>query len=141
MNHTFKAKDVVIARNIVGGKLSWYSHVDRKGHESQQNLYGRILYFKVKDGDSANNAVAVLTREPVSIFGAKEFEQPAYKLSKLSEADVDREDDKVKIAVPHYVDAVFDSRERRASRLPMTVIAKHDKLPRAVVRVRNQMNR
>ena len=142
LSHTFAHRNLVKAHNIIGGKLSLYTHVEPEGPKDlyQRTFFGRIVYFKVNDGCTANDAIAVMTREPCSVFGSEHFEQPAYKLAKLSASEKKDQDDKVKSAVPHKLEVKFDRKERAARGPTMTVIANSEPLPRAEVRVLNRKN-
>lgn len=135
--HTFRAKEVVLVKHMPRGKLSWYSHT--QGSQNKQDLFGCIKYFKLATGKSNNETVVVLTREPSAHFNGKEFEVPAYKLSILSEDQKHEQNLAMINAFPHELMVEFDSRQRSRSSAPMSIIARGEPVPRAIVKVLNKL--
>lgn len=139
LRHTFSSQHVVLAKNMVGGKLSHYIHVqgNRLIPVNMQTVLCRIQYFKVKHDQSDNEAVAVVTREPSSHFGTEEFEVEAHKLS-ASEEEKRRKMDDLTAAMELAVEVTFDTAVRGIETGRPMRVAAGKALPHAVVKVFNK---
>lgn len=140
LDHIFSLQDVVLAKNMIGGRLSHYTYVreDSLIPATMQTVLCRIQYFKVKDNQSDNEAVAVVTREPSHHFGIEEFEVEAHKLSSKAD-EQERKMADLEAAVDFTVEVFFGATERVAkSSRPMHVTA-GTALPHAEVKVFNKV--
>ena len=138
LNQVFSVQGTALVKHITGGRLSHYTHVqgDRLVSVGMQTVLCRILYIKVLSGESDNQAIAVVTREPQEHFGPGEFEFAVHKLSAPEEEIRSKRED-LEAAMKFDVCARFESKEREASGLHKRVVA-GKALPHAVVTVHNE---
>lgn len=139
LKHTFSSGDVVLAKNMKGGKLSHYTYVQGSTliPVNMQTVLCRVQYFKVEHNHSDNEAVAVVTREPSSHFGSEEFEVEAHKLSS-KEDELRRKKEDLDAAMDFTLDVSFSVAERVAKSNRRMHVKAGEPLPHAEVKVFNR---